>query len=62
MATDYCVRCVVDGLLERGHQVALVVDAIRAVDPTQEADELTRFAQGGALLTVADVVCGNGHP
>jgi len=59
VATDYCVRCVVDGLLQRGHKVALVVDAIRAVDPDQEAAELTRFARGGALLTVADVVCAN---
>ena len=62
VATDYCVRCVVDGLRERGHRVALVVDAIRAVDPDQEAAELTRFARDGTLLTVADVVCGNGHP
>ena len=62
VATDYCVRCVVDGLRERGHAVALVVDAIRAVDATQEAAELTRFAAAGTLLTVADVVCGNGHP
>jgi len=59
VATDYCVRCVVDGLIERGHKVALIVDAIRAVDPGREADELTRFARGGALLTLADVVCGN---
>lgn len=62
VATDYCVRCVVDGLRERGHDVALVVDAIRAVDPAREEIELTRFAGAGALLTVADVVCGNGHP
>ncbi len=59
VATDYCVRCVVAGLLQRGHKVAVVVDAIRAVDPDQEAAELTRFAQSGALLTVADVVCAN---
>ncbi len=59
VATDYCVRCVVDGLLERGHKVAIVVVAIRAVDPSREADELTRFAQGGALLTLAEVVCAN---
>jgi len=59
VATDYCVRCVVAGLLQRGHKVAVVVDAIRAVDPDQEAAELTRFARGGALLTVADVVCAN---
>ena len=60
VATDYCVRCVVDGLLRRGYRVALVVDAVRAVDPGREADELTRFARAGALLTVADAVCANG--
>ncbi len=60
VATDYCVRCAVDGLLARGRKVALVADAIRAVDPSGEADLLTRFARAGALLTLADVVCPNG--
>jgi hypothetical protein len=46
------------GLLERGHKVALVVDAIRAVDAACEAKELTEFAQRGALLVLTDVVCG----
>ena len=62
VATDYCVRCVVDGLLERGHKIALVVDAIRGVDSNKEADELTRFARAGALLTLADLVCANSPP
>lgn len=57
VATDYCVRCVVDGLLARQHRVALVTDAIRAVDPAREADVLTRLAQSGALLTLLDVAC-----
>ena len=60
VATDYCVRCAVDGLMARGHKVALVVDAIRAVDPEAEPGLLTGFAKAGALLTVADVVCANG--
>ena len=59
VATDYCVRCVVDGLIERRQKVALVVDAVRGVDPTRETDELTRFAQRGTLLTLTDVVCAN---
>jgi nicotinamidase/pyrazinamidase len=57
VATDYCVKCAVEGLISRGKKVALVVDAIRGVDPSSEADLLTRFAQEGALLTVTDVVC-----
>jgi nicotinamidase/pyrazinamidase len=57
VATDYCVKCAVEGLLARGKKVALVTDAIRAVDPSSEADLLTKFAQNGALLTITDVVC-----
>ena len=59
VATDYCVACAVDGLLKHGHRVAVVVDAIRAVEPEAEADHLTGFADRGAVLTVADVVCGD---
>jgi nicotinamidase/pyrazinamidase len=57
VATDYCVKCAVEGLLDRGKKVALIVDAIRAVDPSREADLLTGFAQRGALLTVTEVAC-----
>lgn len=57
VATDYCVKCAVEGLLGLGKKVALVVDAIRAVDPASEADLLTDFARQGALLTRAEVVC-----
>jgi nicotinamidase/pyrazinamidase len=57
VATDYCVKCAVEGLLDRGRKVAVVADAIRAVDPSSEADLLTKFARRGALLTVTDVVC-----
>ena len=57
VATDYCVKCAVEGLLDRGRKVAVIADAIRAVDPSSEADLLTEFAGRGALLTVTDVVC-----
>jgi nicotinamidase/pyrazinamidase len=56
VATDYCVRCAVEGLLDRGRRVAIVADAVRAVDPSAEAALLTEFARRGALLTVTDIV------
>jgi nicotinamidase/pyrazinamidase len=58
VCSDYCVREVVDGLLKRGCRVAIVVDAIRAIDPAAEAGVLTDFARRGAVLTVTEVVCG----
>jgi nicotinamidase/pyrazinamidase len=57
VATDYCVKSAVDGLLARYCRVALVVDAIRAIDSEAEADLLTSFARTGVLLTLTDVVC-----
>lgn len=57
VATDYCVRCAVMGLLEHGHEVAVVADAVRAVDPAAEPDQLTRFIAAGATLTLTNVVC-----
>jgi nicotinamidase/pyrazinamidase len=58
VATDFCVKVAVMGLLARGQSVVLVVDAIRAVDPRGEADLLTDYARRGTLLTLTDVVCG----
>jgi nicotinamidase/pyrazinamidase len=57
VATDYCVRVAVEGLLARGCHVALVVDAIRAIDVSAEAELLTSFARRGVLLVRTAVVC-----
>ncbi len=57
VATDYCVAAAVNGLLVRHCRIALVVDAIRAIDNEAEAGILTEFARRGVLLTVTDVVC-----
>jgi nicotinamidase/pyrazinamidase len=57
VATDYCVRCAVVGLLDRQCRVAVVVDAIRPIDAAVEAGVLTEFAHRGALLTLTEVVC-----
>jgi nicotinamidase/pyrazinamidase len=60
VATDYCVRAAVSGLLDRGCRVALVVDAIRAISADAEAQVLSSFAERGVLLTMTDVICGSG--
>ena len=57
VATDYCVSAAVDGLLARQSRVALVVDAIRAIDGEEESHILSRFARQGVLLTITEVVC-----
>ncbi len=57
VATDYCVRACVEGLLARQCRVALVVDAIWPINQEAEPVLLTAFAARGALLTLTDVVC-----
>ena len=57
VATDYCVRAAVEGLLARGHHVALVTDAIRPVDPQAEPPLLTTWARQGVLLTTTGTIC-----
>jgi nicotinamidase/pyrazinamidase len=57
VATDYCVRAAVEGLLARGCRVAVVVDAVRAIDAQTEAGLLSTWAAGGVLLVMTDVVC-----
>jgi nicotinamidase/pyrazinamidase len=57
VATDYCVRAAVEGLLARRCRVAIVVDAVRAIDPDEEARLLTDWSRRGALLTRTDPIC-----
>lgn len=56
VATDYCVACAARGLLERGHRVVLVVDAIHAVDRERGADRLAELTAAGAVLASTDAV------
>lgn len=56
VATDYCVKDAVLGLLDRGARVTVVVDAIRPVDPESEPAILAEFTRRGAQLTVTDAV------
>jgi nicotinamidase/pyrazinamidase len=56
VATEYCVRCAVTGLLATGKAVALVADAIAAVNPEDGARTIAAFiAGGGTLTTVSEV-------
>lgn len=56
VATDYCVRAAAEGLLTRGCQVAIVADAVRAIDPAKESELMTSWAHRGVLLVMTDVV------
>lgn len=57
VATDYCVTSAVNGLLARGARVALVVDAIRAIDETRGETIVGEFGDRGVRLTrTAEVV------
>lgn len=60
VATDYCVQAAALGLLERGCKVALVVDAVRAIDQEVEADVFAELIHQGGWLTLTDVVRGDG--
>ena len=57
VATDYCVRGAVLGLLKQGCRVSVVVDSVRAIDAGNEGEVLTEFTRAGACLTLAEVVC-----
>jgi nicotinamidase/pyrazinamidase len=56
VATDYCVRAAVEGLLARRCRVAIVADAVRAIDLAKEAELMTDWACRGVLLTVTELV------
>jgi nicotinamidase/pyrazinamidase len=59
VATDYCIRALVEGLLARNAHVAVVVDAIRAIDPAAEPILLTDWARRGVVLVRTERLCGS---
>jgi nicotinamidase/pyrazinamidase len=61
VATDFCVRAAVMGLLDRACKVAVVVDAVYAIDVEHEHEVLAELTRHGALLVSTDVVCDNSH-
>ena len=58
IATDVCVAEAVRGLLGRNHKVALVTDAIHAVDADKAAALLEELRGLGATETTTDEVVG----
>lgn len=58
VATEYCVRADVLGLIERGQQVLLVMDAIRAVDADAGKLAIEEMIRSGARPVNTDDVVG----
>jgi nicotinamidase/pyrazinamidase len=54
VVTEYCVKCAAKGLLERGRKVAIVKDAIEALDPADGRRALDELQAQGARLTTTD--------
>ena len=50
VATDYCVRKNVEGLLRRGRRVAIVTDAIAAIDRSAGQQVLANFRDRGVRM------------
>lgn len=56
VARDVCVTQAVDGLLERGREVTAVRDATWGLGLEPEEVTLARWAEGGRVVTVAELV------
>jgi nicotinamidase/pyrazinamidase len=57
VATEYCVRCTVDGLLRRGDRVSVVTDALRAIDQEKAKQTLETLRSAGArLITTSEAL------
>ena len=59
VATDYCVKLAVLGLLRRGYKVTLVTDAIKATTQKGETKALKAMKDAGAVfITTEDIITG----
>jgi nicotinamidase/pyrazinamidase len=57
VATEYCVQRTAEGLLRRGHRVAVVTDAVRSIDPDKGRQILASLQSSGArLITTEDAL------
>lgn len=59
VATDYCVRAAVLGLLKRGYNVSLVTDATKSITKEGNEKSLNQMKDAGAVYTTTkDVIAG----
>jgi nicotinamidase/pyrazinamidase len=57
VATEYCVQRAAEGLLRRGHRIAVVTDAVRSIDPEKGRKVLANLQSSGArLMTTEDAL------
>jgi len=56
VATDYCVKLAVFGLLRRGYKVTLVTDAVKAVTDDGERNALKEIKDAGAVFTTTEEI------
>ena len=59
VATDYCVKAAVIGLLNRGYNVSLVTDATKAITKEGEEKSLNEMKDAGAVSTNTGDVIAN---
>ena len=60
VATEYCVKAAVQGLLRLGRPISVVGDAIRGIDPEKTKATLEGFRQAGAkLVPMRDVLAAS---
>jgi nicotinamidase/pyrazinamidase len=60
VATEYCVRCALTGLIGLGKPLYLVTDALRGINPEASRQVIGSFrAQGVVLRGAADLVAKN---
>ena len=59
VATDYCVKAAVLGLLKRGYNVSLVTDATKAITKEGKENSLNEMEGAGAVcITTEDIITG----
>lgn len=61
VVTEYCVRLAAKGLLERGHRVALVRDAIETMNPRDGQRTIEELTAMGARLITTDEALARVH-